>query len=100
MIPDPSRRRQGDDIIASLSLKVSQAALGDTVELTTIDGSIRLKVPEGTQSGDILSVRGKGAWRTSGYGRGDLLVQIKMETPKGLSKKGKDLMKQLAEEGM
>jgi len=100
VIPDPSRRRQGDDIIASLSLKVSQAALGDTVELTTIDGSIRLKVPEGTQSGDILSVRGKGAWRTSGYGRGDLLVQIKMETPKGLSKKGKDLMKQLAEEGM
>ncbi len=100
VIPDPARRRQGDDIITQLSLKISQAALGDTVDLSTIDGPIRLKVPEGTQSGDILSVRGKGAWRASGYGRGDLLVQIKIETPKGLSKKGKDLMKQLAGEGM
>ncbi len=98
--PDPTRRRQGDDIITALSLKVSQAALGDTVDLTTIDGAIRLKIPEGTQSGDILSVRGKGAWRASGYGRGDLLVQIKVETPKGLTKRAKDLMKHLAQEGM
>lgn len=98
--PDPARRRQGDDIIMSLSLKVSQAILGDTVDLETLDGAIRLKIPEGTQSGDILNVRGKGAWRASGYGRGDLLVQIKVETPKGLSKKAKDLIKQLAHEGM
>lgn len=100
VVPDPMRRRQGDDIITSLLLKVSQAILGDTVEIATIDGAIRMKIPEGTQSGDILSVRGKGAWRASGYGRGDLLVQIKVETPKGLSKKTRDLIKQLAQEGM
>lgn len=98
--PDPTRRRQGDDIVTSLSLKVSQAILGDTVDLATLDGAIRMKIPEGTQSGDILSVRGKGAWRASGYGRGDLLVQIKVETPKGLSRRAKDLIRQLANEGM
>lgn len=100
VMPDPARRRQGDDIVMSLSLKMSQAILGDTVDLNTLDGAIRLKVPEGTQSGDILNVRGKGAWRASGYGRGDLLVQIKVETPKGISKKAKDLIRQLAGEGM
>lgn len=100
VIPDPARRRQDDDIITSLMLKISQAILGDTVEVATIDGAIRMKIPEGTQSGDILSVRGKGAWRASGYGRGDLLVQIKVETPKGLTKRGKELITQLAQEGM
>lgn len=100
VIPDSVLRRQGDDIIMSLSLKVSQAALGDTVDLDTLDGSIRLKIPEGTQPGDILSVRGKGAWRASGYGRGDLLIEIKVETPKGLSKRAREIIKQLAQEGM
>lgn len=100
VIPDPVRRRQGDDIIMTLSLKVSQAILGDTVDLETLDGALRLKVPEGTQPGDILNVRGKGAWRASGYGRGDLLVQMKVETPKGMSKKAKDLIRQLAQEGV
>lgn len=98
--PDPTRRRQGDDIVMPLSLTFSQAILGDAVDLHTLDGAIRLKIPEGTQSGDILSVRGKGAWRAAGYGRGDLLVQIKVHTPKGLSKRAKEIIKQLAQEGM
>lgn len=93
-------RRQGDDIVMQLPVKLSQAALGATLDIETLDGAMRLKVPEGTQSGDILSIRGKGAWRASGYGRGDLLVEIRVETPKGVGKKARDLIKQLAEEGM
>lgn len=100
VIPDPARRRQGDDIVMPMPIKISQAVLGDTVELKTLDGAIRMKIPEGTQSGDILSVRGKGAWRASGYGRGDLLVQIRVETPKGIGKRAKELIKQLSQEGI
>ena len=100
VLAHPVFRRQGDDIIMHLPIRFSQAALGDAVDIETLDGTMRVKIPEGTQSGDILSVRGKGAWRASGYGRGDLLVEIKVETPKGATKKAKELIKQLAEEGM
>ena len=92
-------RRQGDDIVMRLPLKVSQAILGDTVDVETLDGAIRLKIPEGTQPGDILSVHGRGAWRPSGYGRGDLLVEIKVEIPKRISKNIKEIMQGLKHEG-
>lgn len=95
----PVFRRQGDDIVMRLPLKVSQAVLGDTVDVETLDGGIRLKVPEGTQPGDILSVRGRGAWHASGYGRGDLLVEIKVEIPKRVSKKAKETIQSLTGEG-
>lgn len=98
--PHPVFRRQGDDIVMQLGLKLTQAALGDTVDVEALDGAIRLKIPEATQPGDILSIRGKGAWRASGYGRGDLLVEIRVETPKRVSKRAKDLLKQLSEEGI
>ena len=78
---------------------MSQAAIGDTVEIETLDGAIRLKIPEGTQPGDILSVRGKGAWRASGYGRGDLLIEIKLSVPKHASKRAKELLRELEAEG-
>ena len=68
--------------------------------MATPDGKIALKVPEGTESGDILKVRGKGAAHSSGYGRGDLLIEIKVATPKKLSKKAKELVEKLKEEGM
>lgn len=92
-------RRQGDDIIMRLSLRVSQAVLGDMVEVNTIDGIIKLKIPEGTQPGDILKVRGRGAPLASGYGRGDLLIEIKLDIPKKLDKKTKDLVQDLKKEG-
>ncbi|MFY9462898.1 MAG: molecular chaperone DnaJ [Candidatus Sungiibacteriota bacterium] len=95
----PLFRRQGDDIIMRMPLKISQAVLGDTVDVQTLDGGIRLKIPEGTQPGDILSVRGRGAWHPSGYGRGDLLVEIKVEIPKRVSKHAKETIQLLTSEG-
>lgn len=91
-------RRQEDDIIMTLPTDFVKAALGDTVEITTLDGNIKLKIPEGTQPGDILKIRGKGAWFKSGYGRGDLLIEIKVEIPKRLSKKAKELLNELKKE--
>lgn len=92
-------RRQGDDLIASLPIRLSQAMLGATMAVDTLDGSIQLKIPEGTQAGDILKVRGKGAYLPSGYGRGDLLIEIKVEIPKKPVKKIKELAEKLKEEG-
>ncbi|MEK7294570.1 MAG: J domain-containing protein, partial [Nitrospirota bacterium] len=92
-------RRQGDDVVMKLSLKISQAILGDSMEVETLDGEINLKIPEGTQAGDILKVRGKGAHASSGYGRGDLLIEIRIEIPKKLSRKAKEGVEKLREEG-
>jgi len=92
-------RRQGDDIVMQLPIKLSQAIVGGSINITTIDGMIKLKIPEGTQSGDILSVRGKGAYASSGYGRGNLLIEIKVELPKKASRKMKEIADNLAKEG-
>jgi len=92
-------RRQGDDIVMQLPIKPSQAMTGTSIDIGAIDGAIKLKIPEGTQPGDILSVRGKGAYTTSGYGRGNLLIEIKVELPKKASRKIKEIAEQLIKEG-
>ncbi len=93
-------RRQGDDIVMKLPIKLSQAILGDIVAVDMIEGALRVKIPEGTQSGDILKVRGKGAHTASGYGRGDLLIEIKVEIPRKLSRKLRGTIETLKEEGL
>ncbi|MBI3630936.1 MAG: molecular chaperone DnaJ [Candidatus Sungbacteria bacterium] len=98
--PHEAFRRQGDDIVMALPIRMSQAILGDAMEVDTLDGAIKLKIPEGTQPGDILNIRGRGAWRPSGYGRGDLLVEIKVDIPKRLSKKAKEAIHNLKDEGL
>jgi molecular chaperone DnaJ len=99
ILPHKIFRRQGDDLVMKLPIKLSQAILGDTVEVETLEGPIKLKIPEGTQAGDILRVRGKGVTLASGYGRGDLLIEIKVEIPKRISKKLKEIIQELKNEG-
>ena len=98
--PDKKFHRQGSDLIIQLQVKFTVAVLGDSVELETLDGAIKLKIPEGTESGDILKIRGKGVPMTRGYGRGDLLVEIKVSTPRHLSRKAKEAVEKLKEEGI
>ena len=98
--PHPVFRRQGDDVIMQLPIKISQAIAGDTVDVETLDGTLRLKIPEGTQPGDILKIRGKGAYASSGYGRGDLLIEIKVEVPKKSGKRMKEIIEKLKDEGL
>lgn len=95
-----SFQRQGDDLVLKFPLKISQAVLGGRVEIETLEGGINLKIPEGTQPGDILRVRGWGAHRSSGYGRGDLLIEIKVEIPRRVGKKAKAIFEGLKEEGL
>ena len=98
--PDKTFRRQGNDIVMALPIKFTQAALGDAVIVKTPDGEIKLKIPEGTESGDILKVRGKGVPMSRGYGRGDLLVEVRAQTPRHLSKKAREVVEKLREEGI
>lgn len=92
-------QRQGDDLIMHLPITLSEAILGTTKDVDTLEGGIRLKIPEGTQPGDVLKVRGKGAWSASGYGRGDMLIEIKLEVPRKTSKRVKEIVEELKEEG-
>ncbi|NUP05780.1 MAG: molecular chaperone DnaJ [Polyangiaceae bacterium] len=90
-------RRVGDDIVCSLPISFPQAALGGEIEIPTLDGKGRLRVPAGTQPGTILRVRGKGVPRRMMSGRGDQLVEITIEVPKNLDEHQRRLIGELAE---
>jgi len=97
----PVFQRKGDDLYIGLQISFSQAALGDEIETQILDGSkILLKVPEGTESGKILRISGKGITHFSGYGRGNLYVELVVKTPKKLSKRQKELLERLKEAGI
>ena len=93
--PHPELQRDGHDLIYTLFLSFAQAALGEDLEIPTIDGKARIKVESGIQSGRILRLRGKGLPDVNGYGTGDLLVFIQVWTPKKLSREEKDLLSKL-----
>jgi molecular chaperone DnaJ len=87
--------RRDDDVIYELPISFSQAALGDTVEVPTLDGRARLKIPPGTQSGKIFRMRGKGIQHLQMHGAGDQLVRAWVWTPREVSKTEKNLLKEL-----
>ena len=84
--PHPVLVRRGNDLIYDLTINVAQAALGDEVEVPTIDREPRpLQIPAGTQWGDTLRVRGLGVPYLNRPGRGDLITEVRIVTPKRLS---------------
>jgi molecular chaperone DnaJ len=89
--------RQGFDLVQQLPISTAQAALGVQVPLETLDGVEDLVVPRGTQTGRVFRIRGKGVPHLEGRGRGDLLVQVLVETPTELSDEQEELLRQLAE---
>ncbi len=90
--------RDGQTIRSSVEISFPQAALGTKVDVETIDGTVDLKIPAGTQAGTVLKLKGKGAPRVGGDVRGDHLVTVNIVIPKKLSKKEKKLLKDLAAE--
>ena len=89
-------KREGYDIFYDLGLSIAQATLGDEVEVPTVDGGVKLKIPEGTQTGTSFRLRGKGVPRLRQSGRGDQFVKVTIETPTKLSAEQKDLLRQFA----
>ena len=90
--------RNGFDVLLEVPISIVDATLGTTIEVPTLYGNKEIKIPEGTQSGATFSIRSKGVPKLNGRGRGDLLVTVTVETPKGLSRKQKELLEQLASE--
>jgi len=89
--------RDGDDLHCVIPVSFPQAALGTELEVATLEGPETLKIPEGTQSGREFKLRGKGVPHLNQHGKGDLIVQVRVQTPSKLNKQQKELMKQLAE---
>src|SRR6202000_3242425 len=89
--------RDGDDLHCVLPISFPQAALGTELELQTLEGTATIKVPEGTQGGKAFRLRGKGVPHLNSHGKGDLIVEIRVQTPNKLTKTQKELLRQLSE---
>jgi molecular chaperone DnaJ len=93
----PIFERNESDLHCRVPINLAQAALGTEVDLLTFDGLESLKIPEGTQPGTQLRLRGKGVPRLNGSGRGDLFVHIEVKVPTKLSREQRKLIEQLRE---
>jgi molecular chaperone DnaJ len=89
--------RRGNDLYCVIPISFPQAALGDEFEMPGIDGPVNLKIPEGTQSGRELRIRGRGVPILNGRGNGDLLVKVLVQIPRKLSRAQRDLVHKLGE---
>ncbi|SJM36304.1 Chaperone protein DnaJ [Psychrobacter pasteurii] len=90
----PVFKRQGADLYMDVPVSITDAALGKEVEIPTLDGKVKIKVAEGTQSGKLLRVRGKGVTPVRTTMKGDLICRIMVETPVNLTREQKDLLRQ------
>jgi molecular chaperone DnaJ len=87
--------RKGDNLYSDASVTIKEAALGEKIEIPTVDGMVSLTVPQGAQTGQQLKLKGKGVPHLGGGGTGDHYVTIKVTTPAVLSERGKELLLEL-----
>ena len=92
-------KRRGDNLSCEVPISLVDAALGGPIEVTTIDDVAQMNVPEGTQTGTVFRLKGKGVPHLRGYGRGDLLVSVKVEIPRRLNARQKKILREFAEAG-
>ncbi len=95
--PHPLFKRQGNDVVCEVPITFTQAALGAELEVPTLDGKVKYTVPEGTQTGSVFRLKGKGIPFLRGNGRGDQYVKVNIDVPKKLNEKQKALLKEFAE---
>ena len=93
----PFFEREGNDLACEIPVSFTQAALGARIEIPTLEGPEILKLPAGTQPGEIIRLKGKGVQDVSGRRRGDLFVKVLVRTPENLSKEQRALLARLAE---
>jgi len=93
-------RRDGEDVHSDHTISFSQAALGAVLDLPTLDGPVKMKIPEGTQPGRVFRIRGRGIPQASGKNapRGDHLVHVQIEVPTELTPRQRQLIEELARE--
>lgn len=91
-------KREGSTLMSNLHIKLSDALLGNTYKVETLDGGVEIKIPAGVKHGELLRIKGKGV--PQGSGRGDFMVKIQIDIPQKLSRKAKKLIEELKGEGI
>jgi molecular chaperone DnaJ len=89
--------REGNDLRCAVPVSFAQAALGTEIMVATMDGDYKLKIPEGTQSGTSFRIRNKGVPVLNGHGKGDLYVEVRVQTPAKLTKRQRELLHELGQ---
>jgi len=92
--PDPVFRREGDDLYVVVPLAVHEAALGARIEVPTLEGPTRLRIPPGTQSGQRFRMRERGVPTHQQGRRGDLIIEVRLVLPKLLDERSKELLRE------
>jgi len=96
--PDSRFQREGADIITNKDISFAKAALGEVISVETVEGNVQVRIPSGTQPDTVIRLRGKGMPHLRGNGRGDHYLRIKIQIPKHLSSKQKELLQQFEQE--
>ncbi len=87
--------RRGDDLVVNAPVSFATAALGGSVEVPTPQGTVSLKIPSGSEDGKLIRIKGRGAPRINGGGKGDVLARVRIRVPKRVNKKERELLEQL-----
>lgn len=95
--PHPLFTRQGADVLCTVPVTYPQAVLGDQLEIPTLEGVVKMRLPPGTESGKVFRLRGKGIAVFGGVGKGDQLVTVSVEVPKTTSDRERELLEQLTQ---
>ncbi len=98
--PHPTLRREGNDLVTQLNIKLTDALLGASYQVDTLEGPITVKIPAGIRHGELLRVRGKGMPVEGGKRRGDLMIKVAITFPKKLSRKARKAVEELRNEGI
>lgn len=96
--PSSKFRREGYDIVTEMKVPMAEAALGGIEEVETIEGKVKLKIPQGTQPGTLIRIKGKGVKHVNSTSHGDHYVRVQIEVPEKLSSRQKELLEEFMDE--